>query len=88
MEEKAVTDTHAILAIAYGTLSERVRDVMLKVREGRVEDMIPTTVAYELAVHWVRGRLPTLKSLDELRSFLPPYFKVVELSLDDYLESG
>ena len=72
--------------MAYGTLSERARDVMLKVREGRVEGLIPTTVAYELAVHWLRGRLPALKSLDELRTFLTSYFKVVEHSLDDYLE--
>ena len=88
MEEKAVIDTYAILAMAYGTLSERARDVMLKVREGRVEGLIPTTVAYELAVHWLRGRLPALKSVDELRTFLTSYFKVVELSLDDYLESA
>lgn len=88
MEEKAVIDTYAILAMAYGTLSERARDVMLKVREGRVEGLIPTTVAYELAVHWLRGRLPALKSMDELRTFLTSYFKVVELSLDDCLESA
>ena len=88
MEEKAVIDTYAVLAMAYGELSERAREVMLGVKERKVEGLIPTTVAYELAVHWLRGRLPALKSLDELRSFLASYFKIVELSLDDFLESA
>lgn len=88
MEEKAVIDTYAVLAMAYGELSERAREVMLGVREGKVEGLIPTTVAYELAVHWLRGMLPALKSLDELKTFLTSYFRVVELSLDDFLESA
>ena len=53
-----------------------------------MEGLIPTTVAYELTVHYLRGRLPVLKSLDELRSFLTSYFTIVELSLDDFLESA
>lgn len=36
----------------------------------------------------MRGRIPALRSVEELKTFTTRYFRVVELKLDDYLESA
>jgi len=83
-----VVDTYAILAMAYGELEEGAERVMTQVRRGEVAGYLPVTAAYELHVHWLRGRIPALRSVEELKTFTTRYFRVVELKLDDYLESA
>jgi len=83
-----VVDTYAILAMAYGELGRNAEEVLLKIRRGEVVGYLPATVAYELSVHWLRGRIPALKSVEELKTFITKYFRVVELKLDDYIESA
>jgi len=55
-----VIDTYALLAMAYGELSNTAREVLLSVRKRRVKGLVPVTVAYEYLVHWHRGRIPVL----------------------------
>jgi predicted nucleic acid-binding protein len=83
-----VVDTYAILAMAYGELGRNAEEVLLKIRRGEAVGYLPATVAYELSVHWLRGRIPALKSVEELKTFITKYFRVVELKLDDYIESA
>jgi len=88
LEEKIIIDTYALLAMAFGELTERGKEIMLRIKDRKIEGIITSTVAYEFTVHWFRGRIPALKSLDEVKSFLNSYFKIVELSVDDFLESA
>ncbi len=81
-----VVDTYALMAMAFGELTSRAEEVMLDIRNGRRKGLLPSTVAYEFALQWLRGRLPLLRSMDEVRGFLIAYFEVVDLSLDDLLE--
>jgi predicted nucleic acid-binding protein len=83
-----VVDTYAILAMAYGELGRNAEEVLLKIRRGEAVGYLPATVAYELSVHWLRGKIPALKSVEELKTFITKYFRVVELKLDDYIESA
>ena len=77
-----------MLAIVYDELGSRARSVMEDIRLGRTTGLIPSTVAYEYTVHWLRGRVPGLKSLEEVSTYLRSYFRVVELGFDDYLEAA
>ncbi|MCR6668703.1 MAG: PIN domain-containing protein [archaeon YNP-WB-040] len=92
MEEErvkaAVVDTYAILAMAYGELGGNAEKILLQIRRGEVVGYLPATVAYELSIHWLRGKIPTLKSLEELKTFITRYFRIVELKLNDYIESA
>lgn len=93
MEERGkvkavVIDTYAVLAMAYGELGEKAEDIMLRIRRGEVTGYLPATAVYELYVHWLRGRIPAIKSEEELKTFTTRYFRVVELRLDDYIESA
>lgn len=92
MEEErvkaVVVDTYAILAMAYGELGRNAEEVLLRIRRGEAVGYLPATVAYELSVHWLRGKIPALKSVEELKTFITKYFRVVELKLDDYIESA
>jgi predicted nucleic acid-binding protein len=83
-----VVDTYAILAMAYGELGRNAEEVLLRIRRGEAVGYLPATVAYELSVHWLRGKIPALKSVEELKTFITKYFRVVELKLDDYIESA
>ncbi|MDK6028168.1 PIN domain-containing protein [Ignisphaera sp. 4213-co] len=83
-----IIDTYAILAMAYGELGEKAEEIMLRIRKGEITGYLPATVVYELYVHWLRGRIPVIKSKEELKTFVTRYFKVVELRLDDYIESA
>ena len=85
---RVVVDTYALLAIVYDELGSRARSVMEDIRLGRTAGLIPATVAYEYTVHWLRGRVPGLKSLEEVSTYLRSYFRVVELGFDDYLEAA
>jgi len=83
-----VVDTYAILAMAYGELGRNAEEVLLRIRRGEAVGYLLATVAYELSVHWLRGKIPALKSVEELKTFITKYFRVVELKLDDYIESA
>lgn len=84
--EKVVLDTYALLAMAFGELSRRAERIMKAIRSREVEGIVPATVPYEFAVHWSRGRLPRLKSPDEIVAFFSAFFRVVDLSFRDYVE--
>jgi len=58
------------------------------IRMGRIEGLIPITVVYEYLVHWFRGRIPALRSLDEAITYLRSYFRIERLELDDYIEAA
>jgi len=85
---EVVVDTYALLAIVYDEVSDVAHTVLESIRKRRVRGLVPSTVAMEYAIHWYRGRIPALKSIDEVRTYLTNYFTVVELSLDIYLEAA
>ena len=83
---KAVVDTYALMAMVFGELGDQARRVMLDIYEGRVRGLVPSTVGYEFALQWLRGKVPGLSSLDEVQVFLGAYFEVVDLGLGDFVE--
>lgn len=83
---KVAVDTYALLAMAFGELTSKAERVMRAIRRGEVEGIVPPTVPYEFAIHWQRGRLPKLRSPDEIVAFFSAFFTVVDLSLRDYVE--
>jgi len=85
---RVVVDTYTLIAVAYDEVGERIRDVLNGIRRGRIEGLIPITVVYEYVVHWRRGRIPALRSLDEVVTYLRSYFRVEPLGLDDYIEAA
>jgi len=85
---RVVVDTYTLIAMAYDEVGERARDVLNGIRRGRIEGLIPITVVYEYVVHWLRGRIPALRSLDEVVTYLRSYFRVEPLGLDDYIEAA
>jgi len=74
--------------MAYGELTKRGEEVMAGIRSGLYEGVIPSTVVFEFIVYWLRSRIPSLKSIDEARTFLFTYFKVNELTSDDFIDSA
>lgn len=88
MGEKVVVDTYALLSMAFGELGKNAEEYMIKIREGKVEGIITTTVVFEFTLHWLRGKIPSLSSIDEVKTFLSSYFKVNELSTEDFIESA
>ncbi|BEP17343.1 PIN domain-containing protein [Pyrofollis japonicus] len=85
---KVVVDTYALLSMAYGELTERASDVLKDIRKGIVEGIIPVTVAYEYTIHWYRGRIPVLRTLSEVVTFLTVYFRIEMLGLMDWLRAA
>ncbi len=83
-----VVDTYALLAMAYRELGVDAVRLLQGVGRGRVKGLIPVTVVYEYVVHWLRGRIPVLESMEEVLTFLTKYFTVTELSLKDWVESA
>ena len=63
---RVVVDTYALLATAYGELGTNAARLLQEVRRGRVKGLIPVTVVYEYVVHWLRGRIPVLESIEEV----------------------
>ncbi|RLG42697.1 MAG: PIN domain nuclease [Thermoproteota archaeon] len=86
--ERVIVDTYALMAAVFGELPPRARQVLIGIREGRVEGLVPPTVPYEFAVHWLRGRIPGLTSLAEVMAFFSAYFSVIDFSLEDYVASA
>ncbi|MEM0047960.1 MAG: PIN domain-containing protein [Ignisphaera sp.] len=85
---KVVIDTYTPLAIAYDEVGNSVRNVLEGIRRGDIDGLIPATVLYEYVVHWLRERIPGLKNIDELVTYLRSYFKIVELDLNDYIKAA
>jgi hypothetical protein len=50
--------------------------------------VLPLTVAYEYLLYWMRGRIPTLKSLSEVLGYLNGYFKIMNLAIEDYINAA
>lgn len=86
--EEVVIDTYTLLAIVYDEVSNKARDVLEDIRRGRTRGVLPVTVAYEYVVHWLNGRIPALKDLNEVVAYLLGYFKVADLSFEDYIEAA
>ena len=86
--EEVVIDTYALMAIVYDEVGEDAREVFMRVKSGEVKGLIPATVAYEYVVHWLRGRIPGLQSLDEVMTYLRSYFKLVSLTTSDFIEAA
>ena len=83
-----VVDTYALLAMAFGELSEVAAQTLKSIRSRRVVGVVPITVAYEYLVHWHRGRIPALRTLEEALTFLTTYFRVENLSLADWVKAA
>lgn len=83
-----IVDTYALLAMAFGELSRTASQVLQDIRNGRVVGVVPVTVAYEYLVHWHRGRIPALRTVEEVVTFLTTYFKLESLSLEDWLRAA
>ena len=86
--KEIVVDTYALLAIVYDEVSENAKKVLEAMRRGEIKGLIPVTVAYEYIIHWLRDRIPGLKSIEEVTTYLKNYFKVIELSYEDYVEAA
>lgn len=85
---KVVVDTYALIAIAYGEVGDGAEDALLKIKRDEVKGLIPSTVVYEYIVHWMRGRVPALRSLNEVITYLTTFFTVVELNLKDWIKAA
>jgi predicted nucleic acid-binding protein len=84
--EKVVVDTYALMAMVFGELTERARRALLSVRHGSAEGLMPSTVAYEFFLQWLRGRIPSLTSETEVEAFIFGYFRVIDLRAADFIE--
>ena len=92
MEEEefgeVVVDTYTLLAIAYDEVGVKARRILEAIRLGRVRGLIPVTVVYEYVIHWLRGRIPALKNIDEVETYLKTYFKIIDLGYQDYVRAA
>ena len=73
-----IVDTYALMADLTGQAPPAALSVLEDVRRGRVSGTIHYLVIYELAYHWLRGRLP-FKDGEELLTFVDAYFTVAAL---------
>ena len=86
--KEVVIDTYVLLAIVYDEVGENANRVLEDIHKGLVKGLLPTTVAYEYMIHWLRGRIPGLKSLEEVITYLENYFKIVDLTFKDYIDAA
>ena len=75
--KEVIVDTYALLAMVYDEVSDKSREILVKIRYGGIRGLIPATVAYEFTVHWLEGRIPRLRDIDEVVTFLKIYFQVI-----------
>jgi len=78
--ESVIVDTYAILSMAFDQLGKSAEEYMLKIREGEIVGVVTPMIVYELIVHWLRGRIPSFQSVDEVKTFLYSYFTVNDKS--------
>ena len=83
-----VVDTYALLSMAYGEVGSKAKEILEGIKRREVIGVLPVTVIYEYAVHWYRGRIPALKSMEEVITFLSTYFKVENLTLSDWIKAS
>ncbi len=88
MKKLVIVDTYALLAMAFGELSDVATQTLQSIRSGRVVGVVPVTVVYEYLIHWHRGRIPALRTLEEALTFLTTYFRVENLSLVDWVKAA
>ena len=74
-----IVDTYAIIADLLGEAPRTAREVLDRVRTKSLRGIIHFLVIYELAYHYIKGRLPFL-DVNELMEFLRRYFSIVNLS--------
>jgi len=86
--KEVIIDTYTLLAIVYDEVSNRARNVLEDIRRGRTRGILPITVVYEYIIHWLKGRIPALKDLNEVIAYLLSYFKIADLSFEDYIEAA
>ena len=86
--KEVVIDTYALMAIVYDEVGSNALRVLKDIKAGRTRGLVPSTVAYEYIVHWLRGRIPELKSIDEVVTYLRSYFKIIELSFRNFIEAA
>lgn len=84
---EVIVDTYALLAIVYDEVGDEARDTLLRIREGKVKGLAPSTVAYEYMIH-SKGRVPALRSVSEVITYLTTYITVTELSMDDWVRAA
>jgi len=83
---EVVINTYALMAIVYDEVGGEARKALMRVRSGDLRGLVPATVAHGYVVHWLRGRVPGLRSLDEVVTYLKSYFKLVSLTTNDFIE--
>ena len=74
--------------MVYDEVSDKSREILVKIRYGGIRRLIPATVAYEFTVRWLEGRIPGLRDIDEVVTFLKVYFQVISISLNDYIKEA
>lgn len=65
----------------------KAEEIMLSIRKGEMRGYIPTAVVYKLHIYFLKGGTPVIRGVEELKTFIVEYFKVVELRLEDFIES-
>jgi len=91
LEEKikeVIVDTYTLIAIVYDEVGSEARKILEEIRRRIVKGIVPNTVAYEYAVHWFKGRIPALKNIDEVKTYLREYFNVINLDFEDYIKAA
>ncbi len=83
---EVVVDTYALMAMAFGELTPKAEDVLMAIRNGKAKGIISPMVAYEFALQWYKGRLPSLESVREVEAFLLAYFDTEDLNLEDFVK--
>ena len=83
-----IVDTYTLLSMAYGEVGSRAKRILEEIRRGEAVGVLPVTVIYEYTIHWHRGRIPVLKSIEEVITFLSTYFKVENLTLSDWIKAA
>ena len=73
--KEIVVETYALLAIVYDVVGGNAKKVLEAICGGEIKDLIPVTVAYEYIIHWLRGRIPGLKSIEEVTTYLKNFLK-------------
>ncbi len=73
-----IVDTYALMADLTGQAPARALSVLEDVKKGRATGVLHYLTVYELAYHWLKGRLP-FRDREELQAFLNTYFTVAGL---------
>jgi len=86
--KKVIVDTYTLIAIVYDEVGSGARKILEEIRKRIVKGIVPNTVAYEYTVHWLKGRIPALKNIDEVKTYLREYFNVINLDFEDYIKAA